>query len=364
MAGRHAVLIHPTLCFSGVTERMLATARALAEQGLSVTIVSTPGTRSHAIEASGSRVCFAELPSDPWRAPFAAWRAQRLLRKLAPDVVHATDDSLAPLVAVVAPRLRVPWILELHSPAQGPLLGDARNLAAVIASSGSLVESVVNHGGVQRELVRVVKNAPRPIESDSLDASGEEIHHDGPVTIGCSGFLNDAHATEWFLEAARLLVVSGARAMFLVLGEGPNEGRLRRLVRERGLTERVTIAVPTTPEAGQCLAALDVHVSCKLDGGPGWLACLAMAQGVPSVFVASGDAYDLVEDRRSGVIVEASSPRRLADELAVLCANPRAARQMGRRGRARIQAYAPPARFDYEIAELYAVTLGTASRGR
>ncbi len=356
MAGRHVVLIHPSLCFSGVTERMLATARALEAQDIRVTVVSTPGTRARMAEELGFQTRFAELPPDPWRAPFATLRTRRMLRSLKPDVIHATDDSVAPLVSTLAPMFSVPWILELHLPAVAPLAPSRGLPGTAIVSSESLIASVVNHGGVPRDRVRVVKNAPEAPAERGLPATGRR-----PPVIGCSGLLNDSHATEWFLEAARLLVLGGSRASFAVLGEGPNEGRLRRWVRERGLAERVTIAVPTTPDVAASIGALDIHVSCKLEGGPGWLACLAVALGVPSVFVAADDAYDLVEDKSSGVLVEPENPRRLADELQLLCANPGAAERMGRRGRVRFLTVCPPGGYEGEVARTYEALLGAVS---
>lgn len=382
----HSVLLHPVLCFSGFTERMLATARALAAAGRRVTIVSAPGTRSRAVEEEGFAVRYAELPRDPLRAPFAAWRTRRLLARLEPDVLHATHDSLAELASTLGATLGVPWVLELHLPALGPVARTLRGLACAVAASESLVAGVVNHGGVPRARVRVVKNAPRPCapaplapaaldetpppavraERDGRDGPRreprgadrspeppEEPGPPGPPLVGCSGLLDGAHATTWFLEAARLCVAEGSPAMFAVLGEGPNEGRLRRFVRERGLSERVTIAVPTTRDAGESLAALDVHVSCRGEGGPGWLACEALARGVPSVLAACGDAYDLVQDGETAVLVEESSPRRLADEVRALLADPAAARRMGARGRERMLADAPPEEFARAVAEIH-----------
>ena len=349
----HVVLLHPALSFSGLCERTLATARVLRDAGHRVTLIARPGTRTAAFEEAGFERTDLELPLEPWRNPIATWRFRKALLRLRPDVVHATTDELVPLVSTVLPSTGLPWIVELHRPAEGPLLAGQRGLVCAIASSESAVASIVNHGGIPRPQVRVVKNAPAPIElpepSTPTEDSGSDTKRE-PV-IGCSGRLDETHATAWFLEAARLLVVGGERARFAILGEGPAEARIRRWIREHGLAERVTVAVPTTSEAAATLAALDVHVSCKLEGGPGWLACSAMAQAVPSVFAAAGDAWDLVEDRRSGVLVEPDNPRRLADELALLLANPSAARTAGLHARARLAEVAPHARFATEITD-------------
>jgi len=352
---RHAVLIHPTLSFSGLTERTLATAHVLEGQGHRVTLVARQGSRARAAVEQGFALELAELPDDPLRSPFAALRTRKRIAALEPDILHATDDSLAPLMTWIAPALGVPWLLELHRPATGPLLRSTKHFAGAIVSSDSLVESVVNRGHVPRALVRVIHHAPQP----RPEVRGP-FEHEGRHVVACSGLLDDQHATPWFLEAARLMTLGGTRPLFAVLGEGPNEGALRQRARESGLAEQVTIGVPTTTDTAQSLGALDVHVSCRLEGGPGWLACQALAQGVPSVLAASGDAFELIEDRKSGLLVDPVNPRELADQLTSLLANPSAARRMGLNGRARILEACPPAQFDYAVAELHALALGTA----
>jgi len=353
----HAVLLHPNLCFSGQTERMVATARALEEADYRVSIVTSSGTRTRALEQLGFQPILAELPLDPWRNPFAALRTRHMLKHLRPSILHATSNALAPLLTAIAPTLRVPWIQELHLPVASTLLSNRAYFAGAVVNSDSLIESVVNHGGVPRSQVTTIKNAPPPFEPDQPT---RPFDHPGPPRIGCSGLLDNEHATAWFVEAARLMVLSGTRAMFVVLGEGPNEAAIRRFIRGNGLNEHITVAVPTTNSAAESLGALDVHVSCKLEGGPGWLACQAVAQAIPSVFIAAGDAYELVEDKSNGVLIEPNDSRRLADELTLLCSQPDRARAMGLRGRSRFLESSSPESFGSQYAELYDTVLGAA----
>ena len=333
---------------------MLATAHSLRELGYRVTIVTSPGTRTRSIEQAGFSPHFVELPHDPWRNPFATQRTRNLLRKLQANLLHATSDSLAPLLSAIAPSLRIPWIQEIHCPVSDLLFANRAGFSALIVTSESLIESVVNRGGIPREKVRTIKNAPATLDIENRSLP---FDHPGPIRIGCSGLLDNEHATSWFLEAARLMALSGTRAMFFVLGEGPNEGPLRQFIRDKGLNKHVTLAVPTTSTAAECLNVLDIHVSCKLEGGPGWLACQALAQGVPSVFCAAGDAYALIEDKSNGILIEPTDARRLADELTSLASNVERARLMGARGQARLFETAPPSDFKDDIGALYRAAL-------
>jgi glycosyltransferase involved in cell wall biosynthesis len=63
-----------------------------------------------------------------------------------------------------------------------------------------------------------------------------------------------------------------------------------------------------------------------------------MAAGRPVVLAIEGVIRQIVEEARAGVAVPPGNPAALADAIRALAANPKAARQMGRRGRAAIEA--------------------------
>ena len=111
-----------------------------------------------------------------------------------------------------------------------------------------------------------VPHAPVPV-----DYTGPgPFEGDGAALIGCSGYLDVSHDTDWFLDAARILRTGGRACSFAILGEGPREVQLRRRLRQAGMCAAATIGVPTTADAGQTLAGLDLYVSCRVPG-PGWL---------------------------------------------------------------------------------------------
>lgn len=356
MIPRHAVLIHPSLSFSGITERLIATARVLRGQEIPVTVVTTSGSRSFAVEQAGFDVSYAELPESPRESPFAFWRTKQLIRRLQPTLLHVTDESMATFGAAIASALRVPYVLEVHQQVHGRLPHAPGFLAGVIATSESLVEGIVNHGRIARGAVRVVRHAPVPVEH----ADPQVMNHEPPFRIGCAGYLDHRHNTEWFLEAARSLIRTDANATFVILGEGPRELSLRRAIREASLTEHVTIGVPTTAQCGQTLASLDVYVSCRTQGGPSWISCQALAQGVPCIFAAAGEAFHLVRDRRTGVLVEPGDGRRLFEEIQLMLQNPDFARSLGAKGREHFLSIAPHARFERDVAGAHALATGAA----
>jgi glycosyltransferase involved in cell wall biosynthesis len=341
----HVLFVHPSLSFSGGTARLRRTAMHLIEGGTRVTVLAGAGSRLDAFRDAGIEVVPAELPRRPVAQPFAAMRARRLIAELDPTILHVTSERLAPLAAI----LGRPYVLEVQREARARLPHDAAHLRAVIVSAKTLLESAVNRGGLPRDRVHVIGHGPK---------LPEEIVRAGfvpgePIRIGCAGHLDEEHATDVFLDAARHLTLSGAPYLFFAFGEGPLEERLRRQVRELAIADCTTITAPAAPTTAELLARLDIYVSCVQDGAPGWFAHEALLLGVPSVFSAARGSLSLIEDGESGILVERGDPTKLATALEDLASNPLAASEMGARAR-RIQLEAHPAeQFDEGLDALY-----------
>ena len=348
-AQRRVVLLHAWLGFTGATERLFATARALRAAGADVQIVSTDGSRRDALERDGFEPHLIELPREPWKEPFAAWRVRGLLASLAPDLVQVTSEPLAALAAWCAATLPFPYVLEVHRAPRAPIPFAPKRLAAVVLSAPTLAASVVNQGLLPRDKLTELLHAPEPAEAWSANPFGRA----DPVLVGTAGFLDRIHGTETFLDAAEHLVAQASPVHFAVLGEGPCERELRRRVRRRGLAERVTIGVPSTLEAAATLRRFDIAVTCRQDGGPDWIAHLTLALGVPAIFPAAGPAFDLVRHEVDGVLVPRNDPAALAQTIADLAETPLVARAIGARARERWKSEHPRGSYAAGLAELH-----------
>lgn len=135
--------------------------------------------------------------------------------------------------------------------------------------------------------------------------------------------------------------VPGAR--LLLVGDGPDATRLRRLARGGG--DHVTFTGAVTPAelpAYHCVA--DVFaLPCRTRGGGldieglGIVALEAAACGLPVVVGDSGGAPETVRDGVTGHVVGGRDPRALTDALVGLLADPARAAAMGAAGRARME---------------------------
>jgi len=355
----HVAFLHPALDLSGTTERALASAAVAHGLGWRVSVIARPGSRAPALARRGVELFDDDLPRRMWRQPFALLRTRALLRGLAPDLLHVTDERLAGLASALATSLRIPYVLEVARPVREPLLRPHPHLRAIVLPCRTFVERAVNRGRAPRGLLRVVEHGP------DLERTWRPRPRDGECRpcVGALGHLDLDHGTSVLLDAARFLKSEGRAFSVLVLGEGPQEDELRRAARRLDLAAEVTITAPAFDALADVLDELDLFVSCTLEGSAGWLAHQAFGAGLPSIFSAVSSSFPLVEDGRSALLVERADARQLAGSIAALLDDPPAAQALGRRARSSMLALRPAETYARELAGVYEAALATRASG-
>ncbi len=158
----------------------------------------------------------------------------------------------------------------------------------------------------------------------------------GDVVVGIVAVLRPQKAHDVLVKAVASLAPAHPRLRLVVVGDGPEESRVRALVDELGIADRVLFA-GLRSDVRELLPGFDVScLSSAHEGAP--LAVLeSMAAGVPVVATDCGALRDLVADGEEGFIVPVADPPALAARLAQLIADPGLRQAMGARARARAE---------------------------
>ncbi len=173
----------------------------------------------------------------------------------------------------------------------------------------------------------------------------------GPVILTVSR-LTMRKGHDLVLKALKFLE-DYADIYYMIVGEGDDRHRLERLVAGYGLAERVIFAGRVSGEElpdYYRLANLYVmpnrevpEVTDSIEGfGISFIE--AAACGKPAIAGASGGTAAAVLDNQTGFLVDPSDPHALADRIRFMLDNPDVAKQMGRRGRERVER-----NFDWEM---------------
>lgn len=131
-------------------------------------------------------------------------------------------------------------------------------------------------------------------------------------------------------------------AVLVIVGGGPDQGRLHALARESGVEEHVvfTGTVPAAELAAHHTIADVFAMPCRTRGagldveGLGIVFLEASATGVPVIAGQSGGAPETVRENETGHVVDGRSVRQVADSVVSVLADRDRAAAMGAAGRA------------------------------
>ena len=255
------------------------------------------------------------------------------------DVIHVHIPGPMLIAAVLAGRIRrVPVVLKFAnlSPGRGiwvdvPERGlrrrlieaAARRVDGVVAIS-SRIARAAEEGGWRHvgripngiDLVAMAEELPPRIQARrTLAVEGDPI-------VLFVGRLSWQKGADILLDAWVRFVKRRPRARLLVLGEGPDEVKLRSQAEDLGIAGSIDFR-GLRRDVGPHYAAADLFVlPSRYEGFPNVL-LEAMAAGLPAIATRVSGSEDAIEDGRSGILVPPGEPGPLVEALIELADNPR-----------------------------------------
>jgi glycosyltransferase involved in cell wall biosynthesis len=127
---------------------------------------------------------------------------------------------------------------------------------------------------------------------------------------------------------------STAEWKLLIAGTGPEEDRLRAMVRGEGLGEKVEFMGQVAPDrVAALLAETDILVQASYREGRPNAVLEAMAAGVPVIGSDIDGIHELIDHNRNGLLFPAGNAAVLADRLQALLGSPALRKRLGTAGR-------------------------------
>jgi len=296
--------------------------------------------------------CYALRPggASPLSILASAPAAQRLVRRVDPDVVHLHYLGAYGLLGLLAgrrPLVATAWGSDILISTQSRL---KRAVVKRVLSKADLITCDAEH---MVSAIRGVAPSVRRVEIINFGVDAERF---APGTrdsdlekdlelIGCPVVislrnLEPVYDVASLIRAVPAIIERCPDARFLIVGTGSRADELKRLARQLGVVERVRF-MGTVPNAElpRYLRLADVYVSTALsDAGIAASTAEAMACGLPVVVTSSGENHRWVEPGRGGFLVPLQDPRALADNVVLLLQNPELRRDFGKVNRAVIEA--------------------------
>jgi L-malate glycosyltransferase len=349
----------------GGQNQVLLTVNGLRAIGHRAALVAHPGGELRRRAAEGLEL----IPIAP-RTEMdlsAAWKLSRLVKRLAPDIIHAHDPhgvamaSLAlSLGGAAAAGAQTPVLVasrrvDFHLKGNSFSRWKYRQVDCFIAASDAIRRMLVADGIPDDRTVTVHEGID--IEH-VLAAPAVNVHeafflpHGAPV-VGNVAALVPHKGQRYLIEAAHQVVQQLPDARFVILGEGDLRQHLEKLVHEHHLQKHVLLPGFRTDVLG-CIKGFDLFAMSSVTEGLGTSLLDAMACARPIVATTAGGIPEIVEDNVNGLLVPPRDQTALANAIVRALNDAGLRRRMGEAGLARVHARFTVEKMVAETAAVYA----------
>ena len=353
----------------GGQNQVLLTVNGLREIGQRAALVAHPDGELRKRAAEGLEL----IPLAPKSEMdlTAAWRLNRVIKKLQPDIIHAHDAhgvamaSLALSLGAAAakyvePPLVVSRRVDFHLRHNSFSRWKHRQVDCFIAASEAIRQMLIGDGVPAERTVTVHEgiDVEHVLAAPLVDVHQAFFLPHGAPVVGNIAALVPHKGQRHLIEAAHIVVQKLPDVRFVILGEGELREALERLVKEYHLEKHVLLPGFRTDVFG-CLKSFDLFVMSSVTEGLGTSLLDAMACSRPIVATSTGGIPEVVDDGVTGLLVPPRDHAALATAIATLVSDKQRRRAMGDAGFARVTSKFTVERMIAGTAAVYARVAGT-----
>ncbi len=266
------------------------------------------------------------------------------------SVIHCGEPEPAGVVGyLVYVLFRIPYMMYAHDDPEIPGLRwyprsmrhCYRNACGIVAACSQAKHNVMRYG-IDSERIAVIRTA---LEKNFLTLADPSLVRDrhslhGRRVLLTVGRLVEEKGHDEVIKLLPAIIDRVPDIAYLIVGKGPDEERLRKLVREHGLADNVIFVgfVPNN-ELPSYYAACDLFIMLNKEKngvareGLGMVFLEASAQGRAVIGSTSGGTADAIIDGETGYRIPISQTESLASKITELLTDPEKRRKIGTNGR-------------------------------
>lgn len=239
----------------------------------------------------------------------------------------------------------------------------------VVTVCWAFARDLMMRAGVPLEQISVLHNSiraePRASAEEARALRTQLGIGDDERMLLAIGRLSSEKAHIDLIHAFRHLLDADAEinARLVVVGDGPERGRLEGAARSLGLSERVHFTGQLN-DVRAFYAAADVLVLPSHSEGSPYVLLEAMAARLPVVATMVGGVPEMVEDEESALLVHARNPQAMAEALSRVLTDAELARKLTLNASALVATRYSPETYVRTLIEIYRGIISSAAGSR
>ncbi len=278
-----------------------------------------------------------------------AWETRKLIKKYKPDVVYCNSSIAGAVGRLAAVGCGAKVLYNAHSWAFNMRISDKKKLfyrliekffayftdTIICVSNYEKTSALQNHICKPNKLQVIlngvdIEQIERRIANSVLTRTSLEIPEDAYV-VGMVGRISEQKAPDVFVKAARKVKDSVPNAFFMIVGDGPDQEEIEKMISDLGLKDSFLIT-GWTKQAIEYLALFDVAVLCSRWEGLPLVVPEYFAAKKPVICTRIDAVDDMIEDGVNGMIVDIDDVNAVAQKMIQSWQNSENRKQMAIQG--------------------------------
>ncbi|MFB6226494.1 MAG: glycosyltransferase [Candidatus Paceibacteria bacterium] len=259
--------------------------------------------------------------------PLIAWRLYTLLKEEKPDILHTFLFHANVLGRIIGKLAGVPKIISairneyFGSKMREKLVKLTKSLCDyTTVVSQYTADKMAERGVIAEDSYKVITNGVNIKELKEEDKKEKveirkalNLDDKYPIIIGV-GSLTEQKGFSYLIKAVKTLSEKYERIFLMILGSGPKETELNKLINELSLKDQVNL-VGEKDNVKDYLQLADIFVLSSLWEGMPNVLLEAQAVGLPSVATQVSGVSEIIDDGKNGTMVEPKRKEALVDGI-------------------------------------------------
>lgn len=322
----------------GITSYLYTLAKGLIQRGHSVHIGSSAGNMQAAFEKIGAKIIILNIRTKSEMSPkiyFSLGALKSYIKANSIDIIHAHTRVTQVMGHFSTQALGIPLVTTCHGFFKPrlfrkifPCWGER-----VIAISAAVQKHLQEDFHVPQEKIAQVSNGidlksfPL-IDEKQRQAGKQKFGLSTEPTVGIIARLSQVKGQDVLIAAMREVIKKIPQAQLFIIGEGKTEESLKKLTKDYQLEKSVHF-LSMLNQTRDGLMLLDVFAMPSRQEGLGISVIEAQSCGLAVVASKVGGLPSLIEDGKTGFLVEVENPTQLAQRIIWLLENQQLRQKIG-----------------------------------
>jgi len=335
-----------SITYGGVERRRLSLAKMLNKEEFELKIICT-----HYRGEIPERIkeCGVEVIAVGKLKNIFDWKKHKkvisVVKEFKPHIIHGAVFEGVTMAAVAGVTCRVPIVIieETSDPQNRSWKGNllmrlfAFFATKVIGVSNASTSYLIDKLKISSDKVRLISNGvaiPRNVAENEIKELKEAINiEDGKIIIGSVGRMINDNTKRFsdLIQAFAFLLQKGLNVHLVLVGDGPEKGNYENLVKKLNIEKNVAFEGYQN-DVAKYYKIFDIFSLVSAHESFGLVLAEAMLSKLPVVATKVGGMQYIVDNEKTGYLVEKYDVNEIATKLEKLCKNESLRKEMGECG--------------------------------